>query len=436
MEPVKNTIVSVNKPLDYEAEKDAVLRRQKYAEMLGQSALQPIEAGSYNGIQAPISPVQGLAKILEGAGAGYLENRAAEEKRELETNARTDATAWFEKLNAGSPDSPEGGDAPMSQRERMAMILQGMTSDNPRIPPVASALYAEAIKKPDDFTLGEGQQRFSRAPGGGSPVRVAGVPAKSEKPPYQEREFPISADNIQKQFSSDHGVTWQNIGAPYERRDPFIMTDYTDENGRTYRVAVPRSSLGKTGQTPGAAKPSSAPAGAPPTQAPGSGPSGAPGIIIGGGGPAKQTEVQSNAQIFAERMARSNWILGDFENQGTDYWANIAGQMPGGAGNYVNSQQWQQYDQAKRDFINAALRKESGAAIGASEFANAEQQYFPQPGNGPDVIAQKRANRETAMKQIANAAGPSYKLPKRPLSADEQKELETLRARFRKAPAS
>jgi len=37
------------------------------------------------------------------------------------------------------------------------------------------------------------------------------------------------------------------------------------------------------------------------------------------------------------------------------------------------------------------LRKESGAAIAASEFDNAEKQYFPQPGDSDQVISQKRA---------------------------------------------
>jgi hypothetical protein len=45
----------------------------------------------------------------------------------------------------------------------------------------------------------------------------------------------------------------------------------------------------------------------------------------------------------------------------------------------------QKYDQAKADFINAQLRRESGAAIAQSEFSNADKQYFPVPGDTPDV---------------------------------------------------
>ena len=48
----------------------------------------------------------------------------------------------------------------------------------------------------------------------------------------------------------------------------------------------------------------------------------------------------------------------------------------------------QKLEQAQRDFANAILRKESGAAISQSEFANTRQQYFPQPGDSEEVIAQ------------------------------------------------
>ena len=67
------------------------------------------------------------------------------------------------------------------------------------------------------------------------------------------------------------------------------------------------------------------------------------------------------------------------------------------------------YEQAKRDFINAILRQESGATIGADEFSNANKQYFPQVGDTPQVIEQKRRNRETVIKalEIISGAGAS-----------------------------
>lgn len=62
-------------------------------------------------------------------------------------------------------------------------------------------------------------------------------------------------------------------------------------------------------------------------------------------------------------------------------------------------------DQAERNFINAILRRESGAAISSAEFENAEQQYFPRPGDNADVVAQKKANRMQAVAALKAEAG-------------------------------
>lgn len=59
----------------------------------------------------------------------------------------------------------------------------------------------------------------------------------------------------------------------------------------------------------------------------------------------------------------------------------------------MQSGAYRKYDQATRNFINATLRRESGAAISPSEFKNAEEQYLPKAGDPPEVLAQKAANR-------------------------------------------
>ena len=69
----------------------------------------------------------------------------------------------------------------------------------------------------------------------------------------------------------------------------------------------------------------------------------------------------------------------------------------------------QQVEQAQRNFVNAILRQESGAAIADSEFANAQKQYFPQPGDSKQVILQKKQNRETAIAGLQVMAGPAMK---------------------------
>lgn len=122
-------------------------------------------------------------------------------------------------------------------------------------------------------------------------------------------------------------------------------------------------------------------------------------------GPAKLTEGQGKAADYLGKASSANAVLSSLEGQGTDFYNNLISNIPL-AGNYLISEEYQQYIQAKRSFINAILRQESGAVIGVDEFANAEQQYFPQPGDSPAVIEQKRRNREVAIKGLEVSAGP------------------------------
>lgn len=114
------------------------------------------------------------------------------------------------------------------------------------------------------------------------------------------------------------------------------------------------------------------------------------------------TEGQSKSALFGSRMAMANQIFDTLEQSGTT--TSTPGMNSGyGIGSVVNAlsgKDQQQLMQAKRDFLNAVLRRESGAVIGESEFAGGEKQYFPQVGDTKEVIAQKKANREAAMRGV------------------------------------
>lgn len=120
----------------------------------------------------------------------------------------------------------------------------------------------------------------------------------------------------------------------------------------------------------------------------------------GGGKPL--TEGQSKALLFGTRMQEANEVLDALATDGKLFSTPGSGMGfgVGAAVNTLNSSAGQQLDQAKRNFLNAVLRRESGAVIADSEFANGDKQYFPQIGDGKDVIAQKKRNREVAMRGI------------------------------------
>jgi hypothetical protein len=145
--------------------------------------------------------------------------------------------------------------------------------------------------------------------------------------------------------------------------------------------------------------------------------------------PKPLTESQGNATAYGMRMAEANKILTDLEKKGVTNTGILRSAVGGTVGltpfigdklqeatnALINplptflggpSAQQQQVDQARRNFITAVLRKESGAAIGASEFANEEKKYFPQTGDTDTVIKQKQDARELAIKAMGIQAGP------------------------------
>lgn len=134
--------------------------------------------------------------------------------------------------------------------------------------------------------------------------------------------------------------------------------------------------------------------------------------------PGGMTEGQGTSGLYTDRMAQAHEIITDNEkiNEGVlGAMGGIAANAPlvgdSALFNAMASPERQKFMQAQRNFINAVLRKESGAVISPSEFANAAKQYFPQPGDGPDVIEQKRRNRIAAIQGLARSAGPRYRAP-------------------------
>jgi hypothetical protein len=126
--------------------------------------------------------------------------------------------------------------------------------------------------------------------------------------------------------------------------------------------------------------------------------------------PTIMTAPQTLAAGYADRMRNALPVISDTSPAAMSRWQQLLGQIPL-AGNTFVSSDFQQHVQAERDFINAVLRRESGAAISEPEFINARQQYIPQPGDKPAVLAQKQKNRETVMANLVRDAGPAYRPP-------------------------
>ncbi|MDR5813052.1 hypothetical protein QCE62_05540 [Caballeronia sp. LZ033] len=126
------------------------------------------------------------------------------------------------------------------------------------------------------------------------------------------------------------------------------------------------------------------------------------------GGPADQsskplTEQQTKDRMFGDRMVDASTTLNQYTPSNAEldplYWKNLGG-------NGTKTPEMQKYQQAKDQWIASALRQESGAAIGESEYKRFESVYFPQVGDTPEAIAQKAEARARITQNMVQAGNP------------------------------
>jgi hypothetical protein len=144
------------------------------------------------------------------------------------------------------------------------------------------------------------------------------------------------------------------------------------------------------------------------------------------------TESQGNAVTYGMRMQQADSILKPLENAGLKDTGKIRAGISGtlgatpligealarGSDNVFNTlptvlgglnEDQQKTVQARVNFITAVLRKESGASISPTEFATAEKNYFPAPGDSETIVKQKQAARDMAIKGMKIQAGKGAK---------------------------
>jgi len=122
------------------------------------------------------------------------------------------------------------------------------------------------------------------------------------------------------------------------------------------------------------------------------------------------TATQQDTAKFASRITRANNALKNVEDKIiAQSKANRTWQ--GFVPNVFKSSETQEFESAKRTFINSVLRDESGASIQPSEFTGADLQYFPQVGDSAALVAEKRALRKTVEDDFIRQSGNAYAAP-------------------------
>jgi hypothetical protein len=138
------------------------------------------------------------------------------------------------------------------------------------------------------------------------------------------------------------------------------------------------------------------------------------------------TESQSKAAVFESQMRGA-----------TDELALIPGYNPesgfsqaetavaGGRGNMLISENAQRAKQAQSQWAESFLRFKTGAASTPAEVASNIATFFPQLGDKPETIAQKKRMRARAENDIAFASGNalSQKQGKQPGQTDPSDPL-------------
>jgi hypothetical protein len=128
-----------------------------------------------------------------------------------------------------------------------------------------------------------------------------------------------------------------------------------------------------------------------------------------GGADKPLTESQSNSTMFGMRAVDMDRTMKELQAGGYDPTGVGAAKDLSTAGrlttNWMASGNGQQYINAGKNFVAATLRKESGAQISESEWADGVQRYIPMPGDSPQLVQQKERNRELVKRGFSAGAG-------------------------------
>jgi hypothetical protein len=268
-----------------------------------------------------------------------------------------------------------------------------------QLPQVYRKAQAEGLRKQTLANLGQGGQADAATLMQSGDLSLAQLGMTLQQQQANDAWRRQESERAQKNADRSYGLQARAAARADETKP--IFKEITDPNtGATSIVAIDPKTLTArpldTGVTPAA-----------------------PNNPFSAGG--KFNEGQGKAAGFTDRMLQSEGILSGFAPSGGVGPPSPGVQMQGanvaqaglskipGAGNFLVSNDRQKYEQAKRDFINAQLRRESGAAISPTEFESADKQYFPVPGDKPEVIKQKADNRRAAIQALGREGGPSYR---------------------------
>jgi hypothetical protein len=127
-----------------------------------------------------------------------------------------------------------------------------------------------------------------------------------------------------------------------------------------------------------------------------------------GGNIKPMTEGQSKDAVFSTRAEGALPLIDQFGDSLTGMEGTVGGtvgQLPV-VGNFAKSEGYQQAEQAGKEFLQAILRKDTGAAITNEETNEYGSVYLPRPGDTPATLQQKKVSRRRALEAIKAGMPP------------------------------
>ena len=136
----------------YTAESEAIAKKLRMAELLQQQAMQPIELPTTPGVR--VSPLSGLAKMLQAYGASKMSQRATEEQKALEANTMADFAKLYGVMGQtetvpGRVTTPAVPSAPIP--ENVARQAELARLNQPEAGFEAQALIGRNLLRPQDM---------------------------------------------------------------------------------------------------------------------------------------------------------------------------------------------------------------------------------------------------------------------------------------------
>jgi hypothetical protein len=290
---------------------------------------------------------------------------------------------------------PQGRDT----RQRLALALEGLTQ-NPNqalIGQIQTDMQGREEQRQKNSTVewlrSRGRDDLAQAMMGGlsaaEAMRIAMTPAA--KPEIREvggKLVSVSPDGTVSELYAPTAEPAFRRATPEEAAAYGATAGQFGPDGRFYEVDVPQGmTIESDGQ--GGFRLVQGPAGATGSDKP-------------------FTEGQSKDVVYATRAKGALEVLEPVAENLTSLAGQVSSMDPTGIiRRRVQTPDFQVAQNAGNEFLQAILRKDTGAAITSQEQALYGETYLPRPGDGPEVLVAKQAARQRAVAAIEAGMSPA-----------------------------